>query len=327
VPQAASNCRAAYVICLYQLLVRHSTDTQHRYQDLYRSVPVLLNKLERVLVVRLRHQDGSVTTHRCDIPTTKGSNAGALLRTLRARPDLAAHTKNLWLLRCDRGYALRRNLGWYGLKSNSDWHSRLRLTSAPLNLAKMSTNTELPYRAWGPIKRAALPLEQQEVMEPISIILRDILRILPNVVYLDRTKYFTDVPWDVPLDLAMRAGMHALPGEHVPFVHLREVRMCCGTTGKWSALWPLFTLPALRTLVLSGGFNDPASPFEIFQWKGIQSSLESIEIEVNEPYFLYDYPEHDMSDPLYLVSVGNPDVRTACETYTDFVHYDLDRLR
>jgi hypothetical protein len=283
------------------------TNIVNQYQDLYRSVPVLLNKCERVLVVRLRHEDDSLTTHKCDIPTTKGCNADDLLRTLRARPDLAKYTKNLWLLRCDRGFGLRNSLGWYGY---GDTHGRFCSPFIPsLDLKNMQDNTELPYRVWGRLKRAALPLEQVEITEQVSNVLRNILRLLPNVLYLDRTEYFTDVPWDASLDVVRRASRKVLPGCQLPFAHLREVRMCCGTN-RWSKLWPLFTLPVLRTLSLRGGFNDPARPVEIFNWKGIISSIESIGIEIDEPRQVEYHPEGDESDPLYLMSAACDELQT-----------------
>jgi hypothetical protein len=280
--------------------MRHSTDF---LKDLYRSVPVLLNKCETVLEVELRRLDGSVQIHKCDIPTTEGCNADVLLRTLQARPDLAIYTKNLWLLRCDRGFRLRQFLGWYDVTCPLEWFGNHFFSSQ--DLRNIPNNIELPW----PVKRAALPLEQMAVNERISNVLRKILRLLPNVQYLHRTEYFTDVPWEPLFDVAIGATI-AFPGASLPFTRLREVRLCCGIY-PWAVLWPLFALPVLKILAIRGGASDPASPSDTLRWEGIKSSLELLEIDTDQPelvkHFLGDYAR----DPLYLMA-------TACDKLQPF---------
>ena len=258
--------------------------------------------------MRLRCEHDSVWNYTCDIPTTKGCNADVLLRTLQARPDLAKHTKNLWLLRCDRGFGVRESLGWYGT-SPREWFGNLQLFLPLLDLRTMQNNTELPFSVWWPVKRAALPLEQMAVNERVSNVLRKILRLLPNVQYLDRTEYFTDVPWDACLDVATEASI-VFPGGSLPFTRLREVRMCCGTD-PWAGLWPLFALPTLKTLAISGGVSDPASSYDTLHWEGIKSSLELLEIDTDQPELVKHYLEDYACDPLYLMA-------TACDKLQPF---------
>jgi hypothetical protein len=162
----------------------------------------------------------SSAPRRHDIPTTADCRADALLRTLKARPSLAKHTKNLLVLRHDRGFELRRSLGWYGYQRSTQWSSRPPLPS--LHLANLQTETELPYSLWSLFEAEAPP--SAGYLDPSSVVMRDILYHLPNVERLDRTNYFTDVPRDTCLEVAMRITRN-IPDSRRNLTHLHEVRM------------------------------------------------------------------------------------------------------
>ncbi|KAF1838089.1 hypothetical protein BDW02DRAFT_51238 [Decorospora gaudefroyi] len=223
-----------------------------------------------------------------DIPTTTGCNAALILRTLQARPDLGKHTRYLRLVQCDLGFNLRRILGWYG------WQSLALDTQDILTSQHFPPDAALPYRLWTDLTAKAKPITTS--MEPSFDLVCDILRLLPNLLGLNRMLYLKDSPCDPFLEMAISS--HGLPTESHPFAHLQQIQTVCFST--LSRLWPLFSLPVLRTLRLRYGRNTPTDPSQIASWTDASSSLESIDIE--NLILAGQYGYDDTRDPLRLMS-------------------------
>jgi hypothetical protein len=268
---------------------------------LYQQAMIHFNALGQTLQFKKILEDGSLSPQiAVPIPTTERCNANAYLRTIQARPDLVAHVKLLDLTRYDHGFQLRRTLGIYGYKEGSKSDFTLR----DLERA-VQTDTALPYEVWKSVETDALPLNRS--MDPASETLGAILHTFvkagnTKLRALDRTKYRTDSPWDPFLEEdAENPSTHQLLGH---FTHLRSIRIHCRMMSL-GAVWPLFTLPALRSIHIVGG-SLTLTEYQIQRWKEIRaSSVESITYELAESKWYVP----DESNPLYYMSAACTDLQ------------------
>jgi hypothetical protein len=266
---------------------------------LYEQATLHFNAVGQTLQFKKILENGNLSPQiAVPIPTTERCNANAYLRTVQARPDLVAHVKLLDMTRCDYGFQLRRTFGLYGYKEGS----KSVLTLRDLEQA-VSTDTALPYQVWKSAETDALPLNRS--MDPASETLGAILHAFvkagkTKLRALDRTNYRTDSPWDPFLEDTENPNAHQLLGH---FTHLRSIRIHCRIISL-GAVWPLFTLPALRSIHIVGG-SLKLTEYQTQQWKDIRApSVKSITYELAES----DWYVQDELNPLYYMSLACTDL-------------------
>lgn len=206
---------------------------------LYGKVSLMVSKCERTVPFIIAEIDNILSNfpsiafeRKLDLPTIRGCNALAFIRTIRRRPELGLYVKCLHLHRQDYGFVYRRALGYY------DDGVKLRLPSrgVPLRLSLFRLLEPRPDRL-------------TSSMDPAYEVVLTLLRILPRLTRLSCSAYDTDVPWN-PI-LGLMGSLATLKMAQHDFSQLRVLTIN-GYHKPLSKLWPIFTLPSLHTLGITG---------------------------------------------------------------------------
>ncbi|KAH7398471.1 hypothetical protein BKA66DRAFT_437525 [Pyrenochaeta sp. MPI-SDFR-AT-0127] len=257
---ASDPCNTAPILhdLLAISLVSHKL---HRITEpyLYRSVCITLNKREKSLKVLVSRTNGNIRAYNIDISTTKGCNAQAFFRTISTRPDLAKHVKYLRLARQDLGCRGRTILGFNGYERNS--HATFSLEDI-----EHAAQSNTPFQHSTLMQKRPLPLTVSRDTATVAVC--NILRILPNVAYLDGSGYHTDSPWDQLSEILAGLG-NVLTSRH-NFTYLAEVKLECNQR-PLGYFWPLFTISQLKSLTLYGGLNSVIRTQLSSRWQSIQT--------------------------------------------------------
>jgi hypothetical protein len=266
---------------------------------LYRAIPITLNKQVRGVNLRLL-QNGTIQHAGIIMTTTEGANATAFLRTMKARPDLVEHVEYLGLARFDWGHEWGILLGFDGYQQDSG----PKISTAALQDA-IQNDTPLSISNTQPIMPNAVSLPQS--VDPAAETVRDILRIVSRVKWLDRSSYITDAPWDPFLEIAK--GLSTLPLRFHDFTHLHGLRFHCSGC-LLARLWPVFMLPNLRRLHLIGGVLITVASVDCLErWTNIRDSqLQILSIEGALPSSYSQY--HHDSNALCLMSTVSVKLQT-----------------
>ncbi|KAF1992718.1 hypothetical protein P154DRAFT_583551 [Amniculicola lignicola CBS 123094] len=301
---------------------------------LYDTIPVTLVKSMGHLSISMRScnvWDGEhyQQTFGFELPTTRGCNCGALIRTLRRRPDLAKYVKTLIVKRHDMGFQARWHLGLYG--TETWWQQQIsnpaelcipnqRRYSRQTHLSVTPEATEVLYE-WGlsqigrsNMNRGRLAHEFAATIDPIYTLFYDMLMCIPTLEYLDLSLYITDAPRKPWLDIATAATTGN--GILQTLGNLDKIRSMVVNlnTQAITELRPLFSLPVLKTLrvifpLLRSDIAGPNHAWKASEWERVANrspiqNLSLINIVPNymQPFHRFTALEELDTNPLRLIS-------------------------
>ncbi|KAJ4989103.1 hypothetical protein SVAN01_05365 [Stagonosporopsis vannaccii] len=162
-----------------------------------------------------------------NIITLDKCNISHFINTMMCRPDLRLHVKYVELLRQDSGCFTR---------------------------AYVTRHAQWP-RAGGLALESYSVFDREAtrvivITDPAKEAVQVLLRMLPNIHYLDCSGYHTDIPTHAVLSgIGSRAVFQT--SQH-NLQQLRHFKLDCKTESFFAQLWPIFTLPNLETLCLLG---------------------------------------------------------------------------
>lgn len=285
--------RTVTVGCLHPLLALSMASRKlHRITEphLYNTVPLTANSSQSTAVIHVQRSATHLQSYRFAVPTSKGANLVAFLRTISARIDLRRHVKHIRLFRCDWGSHDRALFGYYGYKddhgakfSRPDLETAIRNGKAMLarTFHRCSSNTRTLSRA----------------DDQASALLSATLLLLPELKKLDAGSNKTDTRFDILLFHGPAQSIQT--ATHTMFANLQELRLNWARKSL-ATLWPIFSLRQLRKLSIVDGILGRATEEQSASW--LVSGLSQVG-EIHLHMTIIACLPIDVLNPLYLMSL------------------------
>ena len=221
----------------------------HRIAEphLYCAVPITLNKslLEAHVFYPPTRPLRLTGQYTFQVPSKLNSNALAFVGTIASRPRLATYVRYLSLVRNDVGFFQRFSLGMCGRTPDAPpayTVAELEVASCPeraIDMASERVASIIPNLA---------SVRVSDAHDTDTLIAQRILRMLPQVVHLNRSEYFTDTPLEV-LDADLILANYLDHPKEIFAPHLRELTMAC-VQSKLLNYYHVLALPTLESLGL-----------------------------------------------------------------------------
>ncbi|KAF2188111.1 hypothetical protein K469DRAFT_89477 [Zopfia rhizophila CBS 207.26] len=187
-------------------------------------------------------------------PTDGPTNAATLVETLKTRPELAEHVKNLIVKRSDTRFVQRFPLSMGAFEDIGDYISALEIPF----VIEDDNATDYSKEAREIIQKQHYERISMRPTQPIRssrfdtayFLFHVLLSILPNIKVLDMSQYNTDTlgtSWADMMPSSQNCPCRSLDPFPHKFPHLKELVVTLHRS-VIDELWPIFRLSSLETL-------------------------------------------------------------------------------
>ncbi|KAF2473873.1 uncharacterized protein BDR25DRAFT_352344 [Lindgomyces ingoldianus] len=230
-----------------------------------------------------------------EIPTTEGSNATSLLRTLRSNTSFTKYVKALLVRRLDRGCLQRGALGINGY--DDDGIGAIRRLLVDDEAPERVRNLLLSWIHFGSFG-GALPLSGGLKPDPQYQVFHDLLSLLPEIETLDLSQYKSDAPGRPWLDV-LPSSKECGCGTSAPFPHNYphlKTLVIDMVGARADVLWPLFGLSTLESLeIIHASIHFQANIRYALQWEALPNKSPLKHLTLRDIFVKCPYgdPRHD----------------------------------